>query len=173
MKTSSSDKETSRKKILKFPCRIPQENKKYKRNTICKYFIEADSRIQERIRKSRPLGTINQMSPSSICRYKSRAMGTNNQMSSSIICRYNLLRKADTLLEILYRPGKTGRLLQVKELRCGKFILQRKKVDVYRKFLKLALKKYAKTDIKVSRSYLTLPDFLIFFKMLCIRLKLL
>ena len=42
---------------------------------------------------------------------KFRALGTNKQVSSSSICKYNLLRKVDTLLESLYRPGKVSRLL--------------------------------------------------------------
>ena len=38
--------------------------------------------------------------------WKSQALGTKKQGSSSSICKYNLLRKADTLLESLYRPEK-------------------------------------------------------------------
>ena len=68
---------------------------------------------------------------------KYRTLGTNKQVSSSNICKYNLFRKADTLSESLYHPGKVSRLSRVQELRCGKCILYRKKANIY---LKLEIK---------------------------------
>ena len=74
------------------------EYKKYKQKAICKNFIKAVLSIQERI-------------------WKSRALGTNKQVSPIRICKYNLLQKFDTLLGSLYRPGKVNRTLRVQELR--------------------------------------------------------
>ena len=113
-KHSPSEKETSRKKILKFPWGLPSEYKAYKLKTICKNFIETVLSIHERIRKS-------------------RALGTNKQVSSSNICKYNLLRKTDILLKRLYHQGKVSKLLRVQELWCRKCILYRKKANVYHK----------------------------------------
>ena len=79
---------------------------------IRKNFIETVSSIHERIRKS-------------------RALVTNKQVLSSSICKYNLLRKANTSLENLYRPRKVNRHVQVQELRYRKCILYRKKANVY------------------------------------------
>ena len=84
---------------------------------MCKSFVETDLRTHERIRKS-------------------RALGTNKQVSSSSICKYNLLQKAGTFPESLYRPGKVGRLLWVQGLRYKKCILNTKKITVYHKLEK-------------------------------------
>ena len=81
---------------------------------MCKKIIETDSGIHKRI-------------------HKSRVWGNNKKVSSSSICKYNLLRKADTLLESLYRPGKVGRLLRVQELRCRKCIYPEKSKCITRK----------------------------------------
>ena len=62
---------------------------------------------------------------------KSRVLGTKNQVSSSSSCKYNLLQKADIVLKNLCRLGKAGRFLRVQELRCRKCILHSKKVNVY------------------------------------------
>ena len=71
---------------------------------MCKNFIEAVLSVHER-------------------KWKSQALGTKKQGSSSSICKYNLLRKADTLLESLYRPEKVNRTLRVQGLRYRKCIL--------------------------------------------------
>ena len=113
-KHSPSDKETSRKKTLKFPWGLPSEYKEYKLKIICKNFIETVLSIHERIRKS-------------------RALRTNKQVLSSNICKYNLLRKTDILLESLYHRGKISRLLRMQELWCRKCILYRKKANICHK----------------------------------------
>ena len=51
-KHSPNDKQTSRKKTLKFPSGIPEEYKKYKQKTTRKNVIENVSSIHKRIRKS-------------------------------------------------------------------------------------------------------------------------
>ena len=56
---------------------------------------------------------------------KFRPLGANKQVSSSSICKYNLLRKADALLESLYRRGKVSRLLRVLQLKYRKYTLYR------------------------------------------------
>ena len=89
---------------------------------MCKSFVETDLRTHERIRKS-------------------RALGTNKQVSSSSICKYNLLQKAGTFPESLYRPGKVGRLLRMQELRCRKCIYPEKSICI-----SLTRKKRAKHD---------------------------
>lgn len=47
----------------------------------------------------------------------------------------NVLQKADTLLESLYRPWKVGRLLRMQELRCRKLYAQKNAI-VYHKLEK-------------------------------------
>ena len=67
-----------------------------------------------------------------VCVEPKRALETNKQVLPSSICKYNLLRKADTLLGSLYRPGKASRILRVQELRYRKYMLH-KKANLYDK----------------------------------------
>ena len=64
---------------------------------------------------------------------KSRVVGTNKQVSQSSICKYNLLRKADTLFESLYRPGKISRLFRCKNWGAENVYHTEKKTNVCHK----------------------------------------